>query len=62
MDGKPKDGTFSGPRQLASNFLSSAYAQYLKKGNTLRSTGTTGELSKDGGKDPAETYQLVTSQ
>ena len=61
MDGKPKDGTFSGPRQLASNFLSSAFAQYLKKGSTLRSMGTTGELSKDGGKDPVETCQLTRS-
>ena len=58
-DGGPKDGTSSRPKPLASNFLSSAYAQYLKKGNTLRFSGTIRESSKDGGKDPAATCQLT---
>ena len=56
-DGRPKDRTSSEPRQLASNFLSSAYTQYLKKGSTSRFTETIRESLRDGGKDPVATSQ-----
>ena len=43
------------------SFLSSAYAQYLKKGSTSKYTEIIGEPLRDGGKDPAATTQPTRS-
>ena len=55
LGGSPRDETYSGLRQLASNCLSSAYAHHHMKENTLWPMGTTAALLKDGGKYLAPT-------
>ena len=55
--GRPEDGTSSGLRQSALNFLSSVYVQYLREGSTSRFMGTIRDSSRGGEKDPVATSQ-----
>jgi hypothetical protein len=59
--GSPKAGTSSGPRLSDLNCLPSAYAPFQREVSTLLSTATTGELSKDGGRDVVPTGRPTTS-
>jgi hypothetical protein len=61
QDGKVKEGTSDGPRQLVSSFWSDTSYKLPLPELTSRSTGTTSELSKGGGRAKAEIDRLTSS-
>jgi hypothetical protein len=61
QDGRHRDGTSAGQKQLASSLWHSVLLKHALKGDTSEFLETTKESSKGGGKDGAETAKRMKS-